>query len=255
VDSCFRALVCKYSMGYGCDWVAPCSLFFPPDWVASQLEAPPELLLSRALMQAPQAPLPQGAAAKALPSIGDTPLALAVMGTMQPEARMGYSASGLFPHTFLPFLPPAISNLPLPRHPLLPSQDLLLALKAILGPQTPHATLQRVLLMGVTGMALNALAPSERPEQRKAWLGSTFDELVAKVGKTTAPLLYGQQDSRHKAAFPFPHDYMRVITTHAGCFPPCLKSSPSPPCLFDCARPSQSAVRPPLPAATSCWRF
>ena len=41
-------------------------------------------------MQAPQVPLPPGAAAKALPSLGDVPLALAMMGNIQPEASMGY---------------------------------------------------------------------------------------------------------------------------------------------------------------------
>ena len=61
------------------------------DWFASHLDAPPELLLSRALMQAPQVPLPPGAAAKALPSLGDVPLALAMMGNLQPEASTGYN--------------------------------------------------------------------------------------------------------------------------------------------------------------------
>lgn len=42
-------------------------------------------------MQAPQVPLPPGAAAKALPSLGDVPLALAMMGNLQPEASTGYN--------------------------------------------------------------------------------------------------------------------------------------------------------------------
>ena len=66
----------------------------PSDWVASQLEAPPALLLSRALMQAPQVPLPPGAAAKALPSLGDTPVAMAMLTSMRPEVRQGRGGKG-----------------------------------------------------------------------------------------------------------------------------------------------------------------
>ncbi len=59
-----------------------------------------------------------------------------------------------------------------------------MAIKALLGPGTPHPTLQRALLAGGAGQALAALLPAAgAPEKRKELLGLDSQELMQRVGR------------------------------------------------------------------------
>ena len=64
-----------------------------------------------------------------------------------------------------------------------PSQECMSAIKSLVAPRTPHATLQRVLLAGMAGRALLELLPAagSTPPLRKALLLLPTRELVIKV--------------------------------------------------------------------------